>query len=296
VDAATNVATDATVTITFSEPMDPTSTQAAISFVPPVTGPTFTWSGNGMTVTVNHPAFTVNTTYAMTIGVGAHDDCVPGMPLASAQVVDFMTGAGARAPSPPTNVRPTSHTDTAVTIAWDPPTTYTDGSPLPAANIQSFTVYRATSLGGTKTQVTTVPGTTTSYADTSLGADTTYYYWVTATDTGGVESLFSAPASQRTSAPPAGFPWWILIVIIVVVALLVAGLLLMRRKPAAAPPEGGRSASRAPSRATAPAEEAPAEPAEEAGEGEGEKFIPCPNCGTMVKPTDAECFVCGTKL
>ena len=40
------------------------------------------------------------------------------------------------------------------------------------------------------------------------------------------------------------------------------------------------------------------EPAEEAGKAEegGEKFVPCPNCGTMVKPTDAECFVCGAKL
>src|SRR3989454_9117168 len=25
----------------------------------------------------------------------------------------------------------------------------------------------------------------------------------------------------------------------------------------------------------------------------GDELFPCPNCGTMVKPTDAECFVCG---
>jgi len=298
IDNAASVATDAAVSVTFSEPMDTaaTGTSSVISFNPAVTGLTYTWSNLDKTVTVGHPAFASGTQYQLIITATAKDACTPGKTLAADQLIHFTTGAGTRKPGAPTNVRAPSAGDTTVQITWDANTSWTDGSSLPENQITSYNVYRASSLSGTKQKVGTV--TSKTFTDTGLAADTTYYYWVTEI-AGGIESDYSAPSSKQTSPPSGSSVWLYILIAIIVVALLIVGLLLMRRRGAAAAPPKGAKPSRAP-----PAEEegameerAPAEPSEETSSAEGgEKFIPCPNCGTMVKPTDAECFVCGAKL
>ena len=70
-NGATNVATSAAVSVTFSEAMENTLTQNAFSISPAVSG-AFSWSDNTMTYT---PSVSLNfaTTYNITIGTGAKD-------------------------------------------------------------------------------------------------------------------------------------------------------------------------------------------------------------------------------
>ena len=300
-DQATGVPTDATVTIRFSEAMHHASTEAAISFSPAVAGPTFTWSTDSKNVTVAHPAFVASTPYTLTVAVGAHDACTPGTQLSGAKLIHFTTGTGRKKPSAPTSVHSTSKTDTAITLVWTAPGTWTDGSTLLAADITEYRVYRSPSSTCDAAQLTspvgTVTGTTTSYTDSGLQAETNYNYCVSAV-AGGTEGEYGA-LTEKTTVSQSGFPWLIVIIAIIVVVLLIVGFLLLRRRgPAAAPPKGAGPSSRAPPEEAIAEEEPRAAPAasEDTGAEGGEKFIPCPNCGTMVKPTDAECFVCGAKL
>jgi len=102
-------------------------------------------------------------------------------------------------------------------------------------------------------------------------------------------------------SPGADYTWLIILIIVIAIVLILA-FVLMRRRPAAAPPAGEEAAPPAGGPAEeemagqAPPEAGGATPGAGKEEAGGESFIPCPNCGTMVKPTDAECFVCGAKL
>jgi hypothetical protein len=93
VAGATSVATASSVVITFSEAMDRTATEGAISFTPAVTGLTFTWSVGDTVLTVGHPAFAASTQYTLTVSTAAKDACNPGMPLANAYTASFTTAS-----------------------------------------------------------------------------------------------------------------------------------------------------------------------------------------------------------
>jgi len=301
---ATNVLRNANVTITFSETMNPAATEAAISISPTAGTPTFSWWNNGMNVAVGHAVLAANTTYTLTIAVTATDTSTPGNPLASAYAPTFMTGAQQNRPNPPTGVTASNPTTSSITLGWTAPTTWVDTTALQESDITEYKVYRSTSATAVPTFVasvaTRVGGVVEkAYTNTGLDAGTTYYYWVSAVAGGQESDLQSAPRQAQTSAlPPAEFNWLLVAIpLIVIILLIVAFLLLRKKKPAGAPPKGPEATKAPPMEE--PMEEAtkaaPSEaetPAEEAGE----KFIPCPNCGTMVKPTDAECFVCGAKL
>lgn len=296
---ATNVATDSTIVLTFSEAMDTTSAQAAVSFNPGVAGLTFTWTVGDTVLTVGHPQLTINQPYTITVGVGARDACSPGLTLASGYTANFQTGAGPRLPNPPTGLTVTSNTATAISFSWTAPTQYTDGSSLNAADIDEYRVYRSTSTDPlTATVIGTSTSPTVSFTDSNVAAGTQYYYWVKTVLLSGAESDFSDPSLPVRAGPlpEPGFNWLVVIIPLIVILLLVGAFLLMRRKKPAAPPPrtGAKAAARMEPEETKPAEDMESQPREDAG-GE-EKFIPCPNCGTMVKPTDAECFVCGAKL
>ena len=299
---ATNVATNANIVITFSEAMNPTATQAAFQIVPDVTGKSFQWANGDTTLTVLHTGlFTAGQPYTVSFddpADTARDACNPGIPLPSFSST-FTAGAGTKRPNAPTNVR-TSSTASAITVSWDAPTTYTpDNTPIPAGAIINYLVFRGTGpTFADATQITMVSGTASSYADASAAAGTTYNYWIVARDGTFGDSAEGGPASGALQAPPGGeFPWLLVLIPLIVILVLVGLFLLMRRrKPAAAPPKPAKAP---PTEEAPPAEEAaPAPVTEETAPAEegGEKYIPCPNCGTMVKPTDAECFVCGAKL
>jgi outer membrane protein assembly factor BamB len=96
------------------------------------------------------------------------------------------------APPAPTNVSATDGTYTdKVRITWSA-----------SSGATSYEVYRATSSGGTKSQIGTPTGT--YYDDTSASVGTTYYYWVKAKNTYGTSGYSSYNTGYRAgSAPPA---------------------------------------------------------------------------------------------
>ena len=79
-----------------------------------------------------------------------------------------------------------------LTLAWDAPTTNTDGSSLnPATDLSQYNIYYGTeSLTYTTVVNVTNPGTTTISKTLNLSPGT-YYFSVTTVDTSGQESSYS---------------------------------------------------------------------------------------------------------
>ncbi len=92
-------------------------------------------------------------------------------------------------PFPPTNISASDGTYTdKISITWG------------VVSNATYTIYRATSNSGTKTYIGTATGT--SYEDTSALAGTTYYYWVTATDSNGTSNYSSYDTGWRSGVIP----------------------------------------------------------------------------------------------
>ena len=94
-----------------------------------------------------------------------------------------------RAPAPvaPNGLTATAQTAFRIALSW------TDNS----TNETSFVIARSTTSGGPYTDIVTLPANTTSYTNTSLTANTTYYYVVRAVNGSGA-SANSAQASATT--------------------------------------------------------------------------------------------------
>jgi hypothetical protein len=246
-----------------------------------------------LTITATYQA---DTQYTVTVGVGAMDACSPGLPLGAARSTQFTTGAGPKTPNRPANLRATQSAN-AISLNWDRPIAYSDGSALNLADIEYYIVFRATSATGTPQQIATPNATT--YTDGSVQGGVRYWYWVKIRDTQGRESEFSLSVDLSAPVSPDGGFNLLLLLIPLIVVLLLVGIWLMRRKkpdgaapppgPVGAPPAAGEVGVGEP-KGEAVAEESPPE------SQSGVDFKACPNCGTMVKPDDAECFVCGAKL
>ncbi|MDE3100411.1 MAG: fibronectin type III domain-containing protein, partial [Verrucomicrobiota bacterium] len=96
------------------------------------------------------------------------------------------TPQAATAPAAPTNLTASAFKHGGkIKLSW------TQSS---SPNIVSDKVYRATVSGGPYTLVTTLSATT-SYTDSGLSKGTTYYYVVTAVNSGNLESPYSNEAS-----------------------------------------------------------------------------------------------------
>ena len=89
-DTVTDVATSATVLVTFSEAMNQVVTEGAFSISPALTG-TFSWNGPGDVLTFAPDVLLAEgtTTYTVTIGTGATD--LAGNALAAAHIFTFTT-------------------------------------------------------------------------------------------------------------------------------------------------------------------------------------------------------------
>ena len=84
--------------------------------------------------------------------------------------------------------------------------------------------------------MTTVGGDRTSYTDTDVEPDSTYYYRVIARGSDASESPPSFAASSTTPELEDEFPWiWILMVIVIIVLILLISLVATRRKQEEAP-------------------------------------------------------------
>jgi len=233
-NGATNIATNEQVIITFNESMQ-TST-VVVSFSPPVSNVQLSWSTANTTVTVSHSYFEANIGYTVTVAATARDECTPGNEMGTAFNSIFTTGSGPKAPMPPTNLTVTSITMSDVTLTWDAPTKYTDGSSLSALEISGYYVYRATSPTGQKVIIRQV--TQANFSDSDVEAGQTYYYWVTAIDINNIESDYSNGTSATIPEPERGSDWLIILIIIIVILLIVGIFLLFhQRKLEAEPPE-----------------------------------------------------------
>ncbi len=105
------------------------------------------------------------------------------------------------APATPSGIA-VSGSNGSVTISWSAVTTNSDGSTI--SDLLGYEIYRATSEGSPFTQINTSDITGTSYTDSGLSNGTTYYYKVTAADTGGLESSMTGAYSGLPTAAQSG--------------------------------------------------------------------------------------------
>jgi hypothetical protein len=99
-------------------------------------------------------------------------------------------------PAAPTGLRATPVSSSQVDVAWN------SNMEL---DLSRYDVYRAPSSGGPYTKIGSASKSFwPKYSDTGLQESTTYYYAVTAVDTSGNQSAYSAPASATTQAGTSG--------------------------------------------------------------------------------------------
>jgi hypothetical protein len=161
----------------------------------------------------NWTSLPTNITY---LGTGSDADkiVIPSADLSNVGKVviagksDHLTIFGATNPSPdglapkaPTGVTATGGTSS-ITITWTAPTKNADDTDLD--DLLGYSIYRSTSANGTYVQLNTSNIATAAYTDSSVSSGTTYYYKVTAGDTGGVESAMSSSDSASLTTSPGG--------------------------------------------------------------------------------------------
>ncbi len=143
--------------------------------------------GSASTATYTAASLTPNTTYYFEIVAAdtGHDLSTPSdqIPVTTLPI-----------PAAPVNVVPTANSTTQVTVTWS------ENIPQGGMPIQTYTIFRGTSSGNLP-QVAV--RTTTTFTDTGLSPNTTYYYAIEATDTGHDVSPMSAVAPVTTVAGPA---------------------------------------------------------------------------------------------
>jgi fibronectin type 3 domain-containing protein len=143
-------------------------------------------AGSATAATYTASSLTPNTTYYFEIVADdtGHDLSTPSDQIAVTTLP---------IPAAPANVVAKATSTTQIAVTWS------ENSPggMP---IQTYTIFRGTSPGNMP-QVAI--RTTTSFTDTGLSANTTYYYAVQATDTGHDLSPMSATAQVTTPAAPA---------------------------------------------------------------------------------------------
>jgi len=105
-----------------------------------------------------------------------------------------LCNAGYRAGTAPT--APTGVSATDGTYAYKVRVTWSSVS-----GATSYTVYRATSSGGTKSTIGSISNTT--YDDTSASVGTTYYYWVKASNSYGTSDYSSYNTGSRAGTAPS---------------------------------------------------------------------------------------------
>jgi methionine-rich copper-binding protein CopC len=331
-DGGTGVALNKVIEIVFSDDMNQTATEGAISIDPSI-AMTFAWTANDTVEVTLGSLMDQDTIYTVTISVAAEDTC--GNNMTAADSFSFTTEI--LTPNPPTNLVASDEGTDKLTISWDAPTQFTQYNVnIPASATITYTLYMSETQGVRGTQV--YQGTDATYEHTGLDAGKKYYYTATAT----VNTMTSADSAQleAETSSEAGIGMWLWIIIIIIIIVIVAIIILLatRRKVPEeeeelpppleeeieevppeeveeyveeAPPEEEFVEEAPPKEAPpeepiaeAPPEEAPPAveeaPAAAAVVEEGEEAPPegkaCPNCGTIVGPEDTTCFICGSEV
>jgi len=115
-----------------------------------------------------------------------------GFVLLTSLIIISLFGCGGGGASTSSNAAQTAPKEVALTLAWDAPTTNTDGSALdPATDLSLYKIYYGTaSLTYTQVVNVTNTGTTTILKTLNLSPGT-YYFVVTTVDISGQESSYS---------------------------------------------------------------------------------------------------------
>jgi len=289
-NAATNVGLTDVFTITFSEEMDPTTAEAAISLTPAAGTLSFAWNLPAHTVaTVTHSAaLALGDSYTLAVQVSALDVSDPGNALAPPYSATFDA----------TDVSPVQADvggpyggQVGQTIAFDG--TGSTG-PITEYDWEFVSPDNVTYLES---------GETTSRSFNQAG---TWTVVLTVTDANG-NSDTDETTFVITAAPPQDFLsayWWVFVILILAVVFAILFLLLgRRRKKEEEMPEAVPAAQvvtmppAAPARAPPKAPPPKAAPPRPAAPAKGSPTTrDCPSCGTIVDQTDTECFMCGAKL
>jgi hypothetical protein len=85
-----------------------------------------------------------------------------------------------------TGIAPVQHS---VSLAWDP---------SPSTNVVSYVVYRRTGATGSFTKVGSTSNTATTFTDTTVQGNQTYFYQVTCIDSNNLESDVDGPVTATT--------------------------------------------------------------------------------------------------
>lgn len=171
--AWTNVATDAT-----SIKVERQTGSGGWTLVTSVAATATTYSDTGLT-----PA----TTYSYRVRACNDIDGTPSN-VASATTLDVP-------PVAPTSLTATATGQTTISLAW------TDNS----GNESGFKIERKTGAGGTYAQIAVTAANATSFGDTGLTKNTTYYYRIRATNAIG-DSAYSNEANATTKDSPPNAP------------------------------------------------------------------------------------------
>jgi hypothetical protein len=109
------------------------------------------------------------------------------------QIVISVSDGGATRSLPQFVINVVAQTNGSATLAWEPPTQNTDGSPL--TNLKGYKIHYGTTSGAYETTVTINNAGLTSYVIENL-APGTYFFAISAVATNGLESDLSTEASK----------------------------------------------------------------------------------------------------
>ncbi|MCK4443368.1 MAG: PKD domain-containing protein, partial [Thermoplasmata archaeon] len=198
----------------------------------------YTWTFNDLGA---RTIWGVGPTYTFTRG-GDYDVTLTVTDRAGNQGTDVVTVHVVAGPSPPPTPRVTDPTETTLTISWEQPLTYTDGTALPGTDIKGYTIYRAASADGPYTELIFV--TTLTHTDTGLVRNTTYYYkvtcWSLAENIESERTTWKSGLTTAVSPPPPedggeqDMMMWMLmliLIIVIVVIAIVAAAMFRKKKP-----------------------------------------------------------------
>jgi len=196
---ASDVRLNEPIVVVFSEPMDRTSAQSALSIAPSPGALTFSWAGTavaGDTLFVGHPDFATVTTYVVNFAAGARDASDPGNPLGFGVGVSFTTSDNR-----PPQVTVTGPTR-CVSGGFDQSVTWMMSDPESAAS-QLVVYANYTSSGGSGPIVGPVTGATSSTwrVPSGLNADDLQIV-VTVFDPRGANRTVAGTPLEADSTPP----------------------------------------------------------------------------------------------
>jgi methionine-rich copper-binding protein CopC len=225
-NSSSNVALNTNIVLTFSEAMDKSATQTAISSLPTITG-TFSWDTAAKVVTWDPTSdLQPNTKYTVTVGVGAKSQV--GANMKTPFIFSFTTGIAPDV-TPPT-VTSTNPANGATDVDKGTKVTITFSEPMDASATEGAV---SISPGSITKKEWNANGTVMTL--TATLEDATKYAVVvstTAKDTAG-NAMVAAYAFSFTTQSSGkavdgiGFDPWFLIVIIVLVIIIAMLLILL---------------------------------------------------------------------